>query len=45
MALFFGGASPLHRFLKGLLLLNLPRRLIPGGLCNLPPGDPDDAIP
>jgi len=31
MALFYGGATPLHRQLKGLLLPGLPRGLIPKG--------------
>ena len=29
MALFYGGATPLHRQLKGLLLPGLPRGRIP----------------
>jgi hypothetical protein len=42
---YFGGPRPLYRFLKGLLLLSLPRRLIPRGLCDLTAGCADDPLP
>jgi hypothetical protein len=44
MPYFSGPRSP-YRFLKGLLLLSLPRRLIPSGLCDLAAGCTDDPLP
>ena len=42
---FYGGAVPMHRFLRGLLARGLPRRLIPGGFRDLPPGGADQSVP
>lgn len=36
---------PLYRWQLGLLLLSLPRRLIPRGFRNLAPSGTDDALP
>jgi hypothetical protein len=45
MVLFYGEAAPPYRFLAGLLLLGLPRRLIPGGLYDLATGGANDPLP
>lgn len=37
----FIGPRPLYRWQLGLLLLSLPRRLIPRGLSDLPAGGAD----
>jgi hypothetical protein len=45
MAHFYGGAVPRFRFILGMLLAGLPRRFIPGNLCDLPPGGADEPVP
>jgi hypothetical protein len=44
MAWHFKGPRPPYRWQRGLLLLCLPRRLIPGGFRDLPPGGPDESV-
>jgi hypothetical protein len=44
MTCFDSPRSP-YRFLKGMLLLSLPRRLIPCGFCDLTPSSADDPLP
>jgi hypothetical protein len=41
----FYGPRPLYRWQLGLLLLSLPRRLIPGSFGDLPPGRADQPVP
>ena len=36
---------PPYRWLLGLLFPGLPRRLIAGRFCDLPPGDADQPVP
>ena len=43
MAIFYG-PRPLYRWQRGLLLLSLPRRLIPRGLRDLAARSADDAL-
>lgn len=42
---YFSAPRPLYRWQLGNLLQGLPRRLIPGGFRDLPPGGPDQAVP
>lgn len=41
----FDSPRPLYRWQLGLLLLSLPRRLIPCRLCDLSPGGADQPVP
>ncbi len=41
---FYGGAVPMHRFF-GAFTPEPPRRLIPSGLRDLPPGGADQPLP
>ena len=41
----FNGPRTLYRWQRGLLLLCLARRLIPGGLCDLAPRGADEPVP
>lgn len=41
----FRGPRPPYRWQRGLLLLNLPRRLIPGSFGDLPSSRADKPVP